>query len=241
MFKKVKTRELLNKLLTLSVYNPEDGLYHSKSGTEYVESIKSFLSGKNANDNPFLIEDILRQPTLNEFTFDGINDFEFICQLKASPMLINKDTGKKQNEKIKIVENSFASEEAKNVYEQALGVVYIITCPIDGKEHIIKIGNSRNTFKDRLGSYNCGVITNVRTASTTNIKLLQSFVATRKVFNVYIYDCSDVTTFKWHGVESVPFASPKGLAYEDILIKKFIEQFGIKPLANVQASATVVD
>ena len=92
-----------------------------------------------------------------------------------------------------------------------------------------------------FGSYNCGVVNNWRTASTTNIKILQSFVTTRQIFNLYLYDCSsDVMSFKWHGVESVPFASPKPLAYEDILVKQFIDQFGIKPLANVQANATEV-
>ena len=35
-------------------------------------------------------------------------------------------------------------------------------------------------------------------------------------------DCSDVTTYTWHGIKSAPFASTKGLAYEDILLKGFI-------------------
>lgn len=212
-----------------------------KNGIDYIDSLKNILSGKNTNDNPFTMEDILEQPLLSDFSFEGVQDFEFICQLKAIPMRINKNESSKENEKIVVVNNSFSTPRAKRIYEKSLGVVYIITCPIDGKEYVIKIGNSRNTFKDRLGSYNCGVITNVRTASTTNLKILQSFVATRATFNLYIYDCSDTTTFRWHDEVSVPFASPKGLAYEDILVKKFIQQFRKKPLANVQASATVVN
>ena len=108
--------------------------------------------------------------------------------------------------------------------------------------YIIKIGSSRTTFKQRLGSYNCGVVNNWRTASTTNIKILQSMVTNRINLNLYLFDCSqDLYVIDWHGVRSVPFATPKALAVEDIMIKQFIKQFGHKPLANVQASATEVD
>jgi len=233
----IKNEGLLNMLLELCDYNPNDGLYYSKKGNDYIEALQSILKSKNTNDNPFTIDEIINQPLLKDFTFKGVEEFKYICKLRAIPMIIDKNNFTKENEKIIVVENSFADDEAKDIFENSLGIDYIITCPINGNEHVIKIGNSRNTFKDRLGSYNCGVITNIRTASTTNIKILQSFVATRQDFNLYLMDCSDTTTFKWHGVESVPFASPKGLAYEDILVKKFIEQFGTKPLANVQANA----
>lgn len=63
-------------------------------------------------------------------------------------------------------------------------------------------------------------------------------VTTRAEFKLYIYDCSDeLYDIEWRGVKSVQFASPKALAVEDIMVKKFIEQFGDKPLANVQADA----
>ncbi len=237
---KIKSKEQLDLLLNLCNFNPKDGLYYSKEGYEYIDSLKPIFKSKNTNDNPFTIDEIISQPLLSDFKFKGVEEFRFVCKLKANPMIINPINYTKFNEKIVVVNNSFESEEVKEIFYNSLGVDYLITCPINNKEHIIKIGNSRNTFKDRLNSYNCGVITNIRTASTTNLKILQSFVATRKEFNLYLLDCSDVTTFKWHGVDSVPFASPKGLAYEDILIKKFIEQFKVKPLANVQANAKVV-
>lgn len=237
---KIKNQEQLSHLIDLCELNPVDNLYYSKQGQNYIDSLKDIFQSKNINDNPFSIEDILQQPVLSDFTFKGVEEFKFICKLKALPMIVDPINMVKENEKIIVIDESFADDEAKEIYEKSLGVDYIITCPIKDKEYVIKIGNSRNTFKDRLSSYNCGVITNIRTASTTNLKILQSFVATRKEFNLYLMDCSDVTTFKWHGVESVPFASPKGLAYEDILIKKFIEQFGQKPLANVQANAKVI-
>lgn len=237
---KIKDETQLNMLLELCDYNTVDGLYYSKTGNDYISALKNIFKSENTNDNPFTIDEIQKQPLLEDFNFKGVEEFRYICKLKATPMIVNKNNFTKINEKIVVVENSFVDNEAKDIFNNSLGIDYMITCPIDSKEHIIKIGNSRNTFKDRLGSYNCGVITNIRTASTTNIKILQSFVATRKEFNLYLLDCSDTTTFKWHGVESVPFASQKGLAYEDILVKKFIEQFGTKPLANVQANAKII-
>jgi hypothetical protein len=64
---------------------------------------------------------------------------------------------------------------------------YTLKAKIDGEEHIIKIGQTRKTFKDRLGSYNCGCVNNWRTASTTNLKLKQSLVATRQNIELYIF------------------------------------------------------
>lgn len=213
--------------------------YTSKSGISYIESLSRVFNLNNRNDNPFTKDDILVQPELKNFSFDGVKDYKFICNLKAEPM--NIVDNKRTNERIRAI--NFDGDFAKDLFYKSLGVSYLITCVIDGKEHIIKIGSSRTTFAKRLGSYNCGVVYNWRTASTTNIKILQSMVATRLTFNLYICDCSDDPYYlkNWHGENSVAFASPKALAVEDIMVKKFIQQFGNRPLANVQANATVVD
>lgn len=213
-------------------------VYMSKVGDDYILSLGKVFPLDNINDNPFTIEDIKKQPLLSEFHFDGVNDYKYICKLKVRPMTITKD-GVRTNEKI--IPYDFVDDEAKKIFKKSLGVSYLLTCMVDGKEHIIKIGSSRTTFSKRLGSYNCGVVNNWRTASTTNIKILQSMVTTRLDYNLYLYDCSkDLYIIDWCGVRSVPFASPKALAVEDIMVKKFIEQFGTKPLANVQANATEV-
>lgn len=213
--------------------------YKSKKGANYLKALGKIFSLDNPNDNPFTLEDILQQPELKSFHFPGVSDYKFVCKLKIKPMTITLD-GKRTNEKIS--PEDFVSKEAEKIFNQALGVSYLLTCPYKDKEYIIKIGSSRTTFKQRLGSYNCGVVNNWRTASTTNIKLLQSMVTNRVPLNLYLYDCSqDSYTITWHNVESVPFASPKALAVEDIMIKQFINQFGKKPLANIQASATEVD
>lgn len=227
----------LEKMKTLCEF---DGIeFISKSGNDYIESLGNIYPLHNNNDKPFTIGDIKHQPLLTDFKFSGVNDYKYICKLRVRPLKITTE-GKRTNEKILPVD--FASEEAKNIFKKSLGVSYIFTCVIEGKEHIIKIGSSRTTFSSRLGSYNCGVVNNWRTASTTNIKILQSMVTTRMDINLYLYDCSqNFYVIDWRGVNSVKFASPKALAVEDIMIKKFIEEFGHKPLANVQANATEVE
>jgi hypothetical protein len=213
--------------------------YISKKGEAYLNALSKVFPLDNINDNPFTIKDILQQPELSDFRFPGLLDYKFICKLKVRPMTISLNNRRKNE---KIFPEDFANEEAKMIFNQSLGVSYLLTCPYQGKEYIIKIGSSRTTFKQRLGSYNCGVVNNWRTASTTNIKILQSMVTNRIILNLYLFDCSqDLYVIDWHGIRSVPFASPKALAVEDIMIKQFIEQFGKKPLANVQASATEVD
>nr|WP_321431409.1 hypothetical protein [uncultured Campylobacter sp.] len=222
----------LDELKTLC--NFKKGEYVSKSGDKYVKALEKLFTLKNKNDKPFSIDDIKNQPTFQEFSFVGKDDYKFICELKAEPMKIIGD--KRVNERI--VALNFSSDEAKNIFTNSSGTSYILTCKIDNKEHIIKIGQTRKTFEERLTSYNCGCVYNWRTASTTNIKIKQSMVATRKTFNLYLYDCSDEPyVLEWHGEHSIEFASPKSLAVEDIMIKKFIEQFGQKPLANIQADA----
>lgn len=217
----------------------KDGHYESKKGQDYLDALARIFPLDNINDNPFTINDIKQQPELRDFGFQGLIDYKYICKLLVRPMVITTDN-RRINEKIFPIE--FASPEAERTFNQSLGVSYLLTCVIDGKEYIIKIGSSRTTFKQRLGSYNCGVVNNWRTASTTNIKILQSMVTNRINLNLYLFDCSqDLYVIDWHGVRSVPFATPKALAVEDIMIKQFIKQFGHKPLANVQASATEVD
>lgn len=217
-------------------YNGEE--YIQKYGEEYIEALNNIFELKNNNDKPFTLEDVKKQPCLKDFEFIGVADYRYICKLRVQPLIITR-AGKRINERLYPVD--FFGTEEKEIFDKSLGVSYLLTCEIDGCEHIIKIGSSRTTFRKRLGSYNCGVINNWRTASTTNIKILQSMVTIRKDLKLYIYDCSDdfyVTI--WHGVQSVKFASPKALAVEDIMVKKFIAQFGFKPLANIQVNATEV-
>jgi len=214
--------------------------YESKKGLNYVQGLKDVFGDKNRNDRPFIIEDILKCPTLEDFWLDGMNEFEYCCILKADPMILYKTGERKSNEKI--IASSFANQKMLDVFKLSKGVAYMMTCEINKKEYIIKFGQTRNTFKDRLQSYNCGSVNNWRTASTTNIKILQSFVATRLPFKLYLRDCSeDNVTYVWSGIKSIPFASALSLAIEDIVVKEYVKKFGKPPLANVQANATDID
>lgn len=225
--------EILKKLC-----NFDGDKYTQKTGLDYLNALEQYMGAVNRNDKPFTISDITSQPTMREFTFSGVNEFKYVCKLHAYPMIIKNNVRKNE----KIVPYDFANDTMKNIFSHSMGTVYIFTCPYEGKEHIIKIGQTRTTFKTRLSSYNCGVVNNWRTASTTNIKILQSLVSTGLDFKLYIYDCSeDPYILNWHGVTSVPFSASKALAVEDIMIKKFIEIFGKKPLANIQANATEED
>lgn len=232
---KIKSKDQLDMLL--KICDPcGNGNYISKEGTAYIEALKIILSSRNTNDNPFNIDDILEQPLLKDFKFTGVKDFKYICKLKADPMIINKDNLTKTNEKIRPL--NFSSQKAKDIFYNSIGIVYILTCQIDSKEYIIKIGSSRNTFNNRLDSYNCGTVTNRKSgsASTTNYRILQSLVATKKEFNLYLLDFpDDPTPYEWYGITSPVFPSSRCFAYEYILINQYMEQFnGKKPLGNIQ-------
>ena len=232
---KIKSKEQLKLLLNICDKR-DDGKYVSKEGATYLEALKRILSSRNTNDNPFDINDIKSQPLLKDFKFKGVKDFKYICKLKADPMIIDKENFTKTNEKIKPL--NFFNKKAEDIFYNSIGIVYILTCPIDSKEYIIKIGSSRNTFSDRLDSYNCGTVTYRKSgsASTTNYRILQSLVATRKEFNLYLLDFPDDTTsYEWHGITSPVFPSSRCFAYEYILINQYMEQFnGQKPLGNIQ-------
>lgn len=208
--------------------------YVSKKGQSYIDALSKLFPLNNKNDTPFVLEEIYKQPTLDSFKFGGKNDFKFICNLHATPMEISAN-GERKNEKI--IPTNFSSKQAQLIFTNSPGVAYMMTCVLNGKEYIIKFGQTRTPFKARLGSYNCGVVNNWRTASTTNIKILQSFVTTRQVFRLYIYDCGEPIVYDWYGVHG-EVASPKSLFIEDVILKEFMKQYGTKPLANVQADAT---
>ena len=242
----------LNKeqLISLCDFSDEENCYISKSGKEYADALKAIFypdDDGNTNDKPFLEEDILVQPTLRRFHFAALDQFKFNCKLKAIPMKLDKNgdlmnLGGRSKSREKVIAYDFYDDDAENIFKNSVGVAYIITCPIDDDEYIIKIGQTGGTFEDRLGSYNCGYVTNWRTASTTNIKIVQSFVATRKVFNLYIRDCGMLAKkYKWAHRSTALIASPLVEAIENICLQRFNEKFHCKPLANVQTKKQTDD
>lgn len=235
----MKKNELIKQFCDVD----ENGNYHGKRGKALIDAMESVYGVKNRNDKPFLVDEIVQQPELKDFKFEGVKDFKFICKLKGHLVEILKEYDHKLNRtKGRINEYieayDFASDDAKSIFNNAVGVVYILTAFVDGKEYIIKIGQSRNTFNERLASYNCGALVNWRTASTTNVKILQSMVANDIEFGLHLYGCCSLTTFTWHGVESEKFPTSESLAYEHILNHQFMKEFGRPALANVQVNIT---
>ena len=240
-------------LISLCDFDATSNTYTSKQGQDYADALKALFypdDDGNENDKPFLDSDILEQPTLDEFRkrFKALDEFKFVCKLKANPMKLDSSgelikTGRKKS-KEEIVAIAFANNDVKKVFETSIGVAYIITCLIDGKNYIIKIGQTGGTFDDRLGSYNCGYVKNWRTASTTNIKIVQSFVATRREFNLYLRDCGDLAKpIKWaRRSTNTAIASPLPEAIENICLQVFSKKFdGKKPLANIQTKKQTED
>lgn len=224
--------------------------YTRKEDEEFVEALNRIFPWTNKNDIPFTKNDIRNTKKLKDFSFDGKNDFEYVCDLFANPINLNPETKNWDNEKI--VTQWRQGDKHKNSFKKYIGVAYLITCvldpivkPLDSAlepdEYIIKFGSTRTPFGKRLSSYNCGSINNSRTASTTNFKLLQSFVACNTPFKLYLCFCGASKKIRWHGKLSVPFSTAKPLAVEDIMIKEYKKQFNSKPLANVQTNATEVD
>ena len=241
---KKKTKEQIekeNNLIKLFCDEDENGNFIGKSREEFIEVLNEVFDIKNKNDMPFSVEDIIQQPELKDFTFEGVQDLKYVCKLKPHRVQILKECSKKQKEKTggRINEHleacEFDNEAIEDIFNNALGIVYMLTGVVNGKEYIIKIGESRKTAKERLASYNCGAIINWRTASTTNIKILQSFILNDSVeYKLYLYDCCRPIIFEWHGRKSSPVASSESIGYEEILNQAFIEQFGRPALANIQ-------
>ena len=113
----------------------KDGHYESKKGQDYLDALARIFPLDNINDNPFTINDIKQQPELRDFGFQGLIDYKYICKLSVRPMVITTDN-RRINEKIFPIE--FASPEAERTFNQSLGVSYLLTCVIDGKEYVIK-------------------------------------------------------------------------------------------------------
>lgn len=227
------------QLLSLCEKN-SDALYVSKSGIAYIESLKKLFKFNNKNDIPFTTDDVIRQPELKDFNFSGIDDFVPACTLKGEPLIIDGDYIRNE----RIIVDRYEDNNMETIMRTTMGVCYLMTMTIYGREHIIKFGSTRTPFLKRLGSYNCGTV-KARfkgTCSSTNFKILQSFITTRKDVSLYIWISDEsALTYNFHGVISVPFASQKVLAIEDIMIKQFKTQFGHRPLANIQSNATEIN
>ena len=125
---------------------------------------------KNKNEVLVTAEEI-DAVTLKFEDFEYKDEFRLLCCLHP-----NKD-----RERLEI--KDAVDEPEFNLRRPAL--LYIFA--VDGK--ILKIGASMTSLKGRIGSYNCGTLSNrLRgTCSTTNFFVLQSLLNYGKVIDVYAF------------------------------------------------------
>ena len=110
------------------------------------------------------------------------------------------------------------------------GIVYVFV--IDGK--IFKVGESINSIKDRVQSYNCGKLEYrlKGTCSTTNFYVLQSILAIGEEVKVYGYfPVQPEYTIFGNKYKSSKSASKVA---ENLIIKDFIKEYDKKPIGCTQ-------
>jgi len=110
------------------------------------------------------------------------------------------------------------------------GIVYVFV--IDGK--IFKVGESINSIKDRVQSYNCGKLEYrlKGTCSTTNFYVLQSLLSINEEVEVYGYfPVQPEYTIFGNKYKSSKSASKVA---ENLIIKDFIEEYDRKPIGCTQ-------
>lgn len=110
------------------------------------------------------------------------------------------------------------------------GIVYVFV--IDGK--IFKVGESINSIKDRVQSYNCGKLEYrlKGTCSTTNFYVLQSLLAIGEIVDVYGY----FPVQPEYSIFGGKYKSSKSAAKvaENLIIKDFVERYNKKPIGCTQ-------
>lgn len=110
------------------------------------------------------------------------------------------------------------------------GIVYVFV--INGK--IFKVGESINSIKDRVQSYNCGKLEYrlKGTCSTTNFYVLQSLLSIGETVDVYGYFPiqPEYTIFN-NKYKSSKSASKVA---ENLIIKDFIDEYNKKPIGCTQ-------
>ena len=128
-----------------------------------------------------------------------------------------------------------ADEEKLEITEQNAPLlekscVYVVI--ISGR--IFKIGAALRGVKGRIGSYNSGR-TRYRTSgtnSTTNYWCLQSFIKIGLPVKFHVY-CPDTQTAEIFG-EKIQEPFPSAKAIEAVIIRKFEEKYGKKPIGCTQ-------
>lgn len=109
-------------------------------------------------------------------------------------------------------------------YNNIEGVVYLFVV----EDRILKLGKTDTSMKKRIQSYNCGKkqYRENGTCSTTNYKVLQSFLAINKSVSLYCYFVPPITIDLFG--EKVAITTSPSKCIEKAFQKKTQDQFGDK-------------
>lgn len=168
-------------------------------------------SNDSKNIKPLTFKELNKEPKYSEFIHS--DRFKFVCTLEPN----------QEGEKV-IITN--AVEELVN----EPGIVYVMVI----HDRILKIGQSINSMKDRVTSYNCGK-TRFRiagTASTTNYFILQSILGMDSEVQVYGFFPPKVE-FELFEEKIITSHSASKVA-EKKMIEEYIKIYGKKPIGITQ-------
>lgn len=239
----MEKKEYLSKVKSYwpSLCEDKDGHKVSKTGNKYIDAVISILKDKrnklNQSDYPIREKEIANTHTFDEFLNafrKGISQFIKVGYFEVETTKYDDNGTPKNNEKITLKITDSQYDDLCNKKE---GLAYIFVCKKGKKEFVIKIGETRKTFAERLKSYNCGNLNDIDTASKTNIRILQTIVANSHLkFYVYLLDCSVMQDFSFGDVKSKKYPSSYRIAVQDICLNEYMKAFNNqKPIGNVQA------
>ena len=215
---------------------PKDG-----NGEDIANWNNSVLD-KNPNDEILTKEKIKREATLlDDFKFIKGYEFRSVAGefVKVGTLTCNKPVYA-ENITPYLEESNIVftpiNERSNVLVNNKRGVAYLITTVIDGKEYLVKNGQTGKTMIERVSSYNSGNNLNRfnGTCSTTNYKFKQT-IACGVTMNLYIIDCSrDNSTLSIGKYTSSETPGALPIQIEELINQAHQDEFGKKMIGNTQ-------
>ncbi len=173
---------------------------------------KSKHNGKNKSD--MIIESMDKlQNEINYSIYDYKDYFTYLCSINPN----------KEKEKLEIVN---VNDKCKDT----AGLIYIFVV----EDKIFKIGQTTDTFVNRIQSYNCGTkkARSSGTCSVTNYFVLQSFLALGKQVDVYAYYPPKATYELFE--ETITSSEAPSKYAERLIVGDFEKKYYKKPIGCTQ-------
>lgn len=207
--------ERLPVLSEVSLTEEELNFIETFNAAYYKSKKKTAAKEDNKNRTDVLIKDTAElQDEVNYSIYDYKDYFSYMCSVIPNV----------EQEKLEIdnMQPEFADKE---------GLIYIFV--VDDK--IFKIGQTTNTFADRIQSYNCGrkKARANGTCSVTNYFVLQSFLEIGKPVDVYAY-VPPLAIYELFGKIIHSSEAPSKYA-ERLIVEDFEKKYYKKPIGCTQS------